>query len=119
LNVRGTEPVLLASRTGPKGWRHMAAEAQDSGASDLHHRSRGTAFAASRSATVVRGLADGAKETTKTTTRDKEVNTMNTILDTVEEILDGIELEVVDMPVYDIPDYLPRMCNGGGSGSGC
>jgi hypothetical protein len=45
------------------------------------------------------------------------VNTVNTILDNIEEILDGIDLEVIDMPVYDLPDYLPRM--DGGSNGGC
>jgi hypothetical protein len=40
------------------------------------------------------------------------VNTVNTILETVEEILDGTELEDVDMPVYDLPDYLPQMDSG-------
>lgn len=37
---------------------------------------------------------------------------MNTILDDIEEILDGIDLEIIDMPVYDLPDYLPRMDGG-------
>jgi len=45
------------------------------------------------------------------------VNTVNTILENVEEILDGIELEVIDMPIYDLPDTLPRM--DGGTGPGC
>jgi hypothetical protein len=39
---------------------------------------------------------------------------MNTILDNIEEILDGVELEVIDMPVFDLPDTLPKM---GGSGN--
>ena len=38
---------------------------------------------------------------------------MNTILENVEEILDGIELEVIDMPVYDLPEYLPKTRGGG------
>jgi hypothetical protein len=46
---------------------------------------------------------------------------MNTILENVEEILAGAELEVVDVLVNDIPDYLPRMQrDGNGSpGTGC
>jgi hypothetical protein len=46
------------------------------------------------------------------------VNTVNTILENVEEILDGIALEEVDMPVYDLPDYLPRM-DGDNGPPGC
>ena len=34
---------------------------------------------------------------------------MNTILENVEEILDGTDLEDVDLPVYDLPDFLPQM----------
>ena len=37
---------------------------------------------------------------------------MNTILETVEEILDGTKPEAADMPVYDLPDYLPQMDGG-------
>ena len=37
---------------------------------------------------------------------------MDTILASVEEILAGIELDAADVPVSDIPDYLPRMCSG-------
>jgi hypothetical protein len=44
---------------------------------------------------------------------------MNTILENVEATLDGIELEVVDLPVYDLPDYLPRMDGNGSPGTGC
>jgi len=51
--------------------------------------------------------------------RGEEVNTVNTILVNVEQILDGIELEVIDMPVYDLPDYLPRMDGTGSGGMGC
>ena len=41
---------------------------------------------------------------------------MNTILENVEEILEGIELQVADLPVYDVPDYLPEAPQ---SGPGC
>jgi len=42
------------------------------------------------------------------------VNIVNTILENVEEILDGFELEVIDMPVYDLPDTTPKMGGSGG-----
>jgi len=43
---------------------------------------------------------------------------MNTILENIEEILDGIEqeLEVIDMPVYDFPDTTPKMDGGTNNG---
>jgi len=43
---------------------------------------------------------------------------VNTILENVEEILDGIELDVIDMPVYDVPDYLPAVEGSNGTGGG-
>lgn len=43
---------------------------------------------------------------------------MNDTVENVEEILAGFELEIIDVPVFDLPDYLPRM-GGGGSGGGC
>jgi hypothetical protein len=46
------------------------------------------------------------------------VNTVNTILENVEEILEGIEPVDADLPVYDLPDYLPRM-EVHQSGPGC
>ena len=39
---------------------------------------------------------------------------MNTILENVEQILDGIEVEVIDMPVDDLPDT-----EDGGSNGSC
>lgn len=47
---------------------------------------------------------------------------MNTILQSVEEILDGTKPEAIDMPAYVLPDYLPQMhfspLDGGGGGGG-
>jgi hypothetical protein len=43
---------------------------------------------------------------------------MDQILESVEEILAGAESGAVDVPVEDLPDYLPRM-DGGGSSGGC
>jgi hypothetical protein len=45
-----------------------------------------------------------------------EVKNMNTILEQVELTLDGVKPGVVDVPVDDIPDYLPRMDGGGTPG---
>ena len=44
---------------------------------------------------------------------------MNTILESVEQILGGIELEDVDMPVYDLADSLHQRDGQGTSGVGC
>jgi hypothetical protein len=51
--------------------------------------------------------------------RGEEVNTMNTILESVEQILGGIELEDVDMPVYDLADSLHQRDGQGTGGGGC
>jgi hypothetical protein len=59
-------------------------------------------------------MTDGRASIRKLPNRGKEVNTVNTILDNIEEILDGIDLEVIDMPVYDLPDYLAHTADGGG-----
>jgi hypothetical protein len=51
--------------------------------------------------------------------RSEEVNTVNTILENVEQILDGIALEDVDMPVYDLTEYLPQMSKQATRDPGC
>jgi hypothetical protein len=43
---------------------------------------------------------------------------MNATLEHVEEILDGIEPDLADVPAGEIPDYLPRM-DGTGGGTTC
>jgi hypothetical protein len=43
---------------------------------------------------------------------------VNTILENVEEILDGTDLDVIDMPVYDVPDYLPAVVEAGNGTAG-
>jgi hypothetical protein len=42
---------------------------------------------------------------------------MRNTLENIEEALKGFEMEIIDMPVFDLPDYLPRM--DGGSSGGC
>jgi hypothetical protein len=39
---------------------------------------------------------------------------MDTILQCVEDILAGLDPDTTDLPVSEVPDYLPRMCDGGG-----
>ena len=41
---------------------------------------------------------------------------MNATLEHVEEILGGTEPEITDVPVGELPDYLPRMGAGGQNG---
>jgi hypothetical protein len=120
----------------------MATDAPGSGVRELRRRSQAISSETPPSTAVLLGLSEAAdhdiqqrsrpSSPTKTAigrltlvtpgrsaspTHKEEVNTMNTILDNIEEILDGVELEVIDMPVYNLPDYLPRM-DGGGSGAG-
>jgi hypothetical protein len=42
----------------------------------------------------------------------EEVNTVSTILTSIEEILDGAEVEIGGMPVNDLPDNQPNTEGG-------